>query len=813
MGIKVFKLVHCSSLLKALGLGIFLTAGSTIVHGQDASGVSANDQQGDESTLRDQPALEEITVTARRREESLQKTPISVSAFSAQQIETLGILRTTDVGKYTPNVQFDSAATESGGGASTQVYIRGIGQSDHVITVEPGVGLYLDGVYIGKSVGSLLDTVDVEQIEILRGPQGTLFGKNTIGGAISITTKRPTNEFEGGVEVITGNYDRLDGKLFVSGPMTDTLRGRLSLSSQNRDGHVDRVAIDVTPHLAEKTGETQGNIDRQSGRLVLEWDVTSDFMATISADVSRIREETPGQFLSHVDETAGLVGLHNNAGVSTGECALAAGVARLTNPVCLNSQYEFELDDLKTTAYGPNQSDADVRGVGLTLDWIVGNFDLKSITAYREVEVDVHQNLSVNAYRYSTIAQDIELENFSQELQISSEALDGRLSYVAGVYYSTEDGSQVFPVLFRDFGFDSGGLIENESFAVFAQGTYDITDKLALTAGLRYTDETREFDPSLQVLHRYTDPNSIAAPIPGYVNVLDGAFGPIGTRLFEGGPFKRTNDDVTPMASLSYQFTDDLMVYASYSQGFKGGGFSMRYFPAVTPPPGLTPDDIIGYADPETAESYEIGFKSEFLDRRLRVNASMFDVDYDDLQVTLNVNVGGPLTVPTLANAGTATIKGAEVEVVAVPTDWLDIQASLGYLDAEYKTFTDDALANFPDAESFIFQQTPELTLHLGGTVTFLDNDSGRLFLRSDYSWTDDQQKDFANDPRAFQESYGILDASLTYATADEKWLVSLGGTNLTDKIYSISTVADPEGVIPTASRPAEWYLRLKYSF
>jgi iron complex outermembrane receptor protein len=802
MGKYMVKLATFTGFFQVTGLGLIIAAASMTVYGQGTSGTSA-----------ERGTLEEITVTARRRAESLQDTPISVSAFSAKQLETRGVLRTTDVGKYTPNVQFDSVATESGGGASTQVYIRGIGQSDHVITVEPGVGVYLDGVYIGKSVGSLLSTVDAEQIEVLRGPQGTLFGRNTIGGAISITSKRPTEEFEGGAEVTVGDYDRIDGRLFVSGPMTDTLRGRLSLSTQNRDGHVDRLAIDVSPQIAAKTGETQGNVDRMGGRLALEWDITPDLMATITADTSVIREETPGQFLLATDETPGLAGLHNNAGVSTGECAIAAGAARLSNPICYNAQYEFELDDLKTTGYGPNQSNADIRGLGLTLDWEVGNFNLKSSSAYREVEVDVDQNLSVNAYRYSTVAQEIELETFSQELQISSEAFDGRLNYMAGFYYSTEEGSQVFPVLFRDFGFDSGGLIDNESWAVFAQGTYDITDQLSLTAGVRYTDETRSFDPSLQIIHRYTDPNSIAGPIPGYVNVLDGAFGALGTQIFPGGPFKRSNDDFTPMASLSYQYTDDLMVYASFSEGFKGGGFSMRYFPAVTPPPGLTPDDVIGYADPETATSYEIGFKSELLDNKLRVNASLFYVDYEDLQVTLNVNVGGPLTVPTLANAGTATIKGAEVEIVAVPTDWLDIQASLGYMDAEYDTFTPDALANFPNADTFIFQQTPELTLHFGGTVTFFDNESGRLSLRGDYNWTDSQQKDFANDPRAFQKSYGNLDANLTYTTVDEKWLVSLGGTNLTDEIYSISTVADAESVIATASRPAEWYLRLKYNF
>ena len=658
-------------------------------------------------------------------------------------------------------------------------------------------------------MGSLLDTVDVEQIEVLRGPQGTLFGRNTIGGAISITSKRPTNELEAGFEVTVGDYDRIDGKLFVSGPLSDSLRARVSLSSQNRDGHVDRVGFETSPQTSAKTGETQGNVNRDSGRFALEWDITSDLMATVTADLSEIREETPGQFLLLVDETIGLNGLFNNVGVSSGECALAAGAARLSNPLCYNDQYVFDIDELKTTASGSNQSDADIRGVGLTLDWKLGNFDLKSITSYREVEVDVRQDLALSPFHYAVIAQYIEWDQFTQELHLSGEAFGGRLSYLGGLYYSTEEGHQVFPVEFRDFGFDSGGVIDNESFAVFGQATYDVTDKIALTVGLRYTDETRRFDPSLQMVTNYYDPN--AAPITGYINALNGAFGPVGTQLFPPGNYKRTSDGVTPMASLSYQFTDDLMVYASYAEGFKGGGFSMRYFPAVTPPPGLTGDDIVGYAEPETANSYEIGMKSEFFDNRLRLNTSLFYVDYDDIQITLNVDVGGPLLVPSLANAGIAEIKGVEVEFDAVPTDWLNIQASLGYIDAEYDSFSPAALNEFPDANGFAVQNTPELTLHIGGTATIFDNDTGRLFLRSDYSWTDSQAKDFPN--LVFQESYGILDASLTFASPDDKWLVSLGGTNLTDEIYLLSAIGDVDRSLGIASRPAEWYLRLKYNF
>jgi len=225
----------------------------------------------------------------------------------------------------------------------------------------------------------------------------------------------------------------------------------------------------------------------------------------------------------------------------------------------------------------------------------------------------------------------------------------------------------------------------------------------------------------------------------------------------------------------------------------------------------LTADDIVGYAEPETAQSYEIGMKGEFFDRRLRLNTSMFYVDYEDIQITLNVDVGGPLLVPSLANAGVAEIKGVEVELDAVPTDWLTIQASVGYIDAEYDSFSSAALNEFPNAASFAIQNTPEWTVHVGGTATFFDNDTGRLYFRTDYSWRDEQAKDFPN--IVIQDSYGVLDASLTFATPDEKWLVSLGGTNLTDEIYLLSGVGDVDTSLGTASRPKEWYLRLKYNF
>lgn len=755
--------------------------------------------------------LETITVNARRVEESLQNTPVAVSALSGETLDTRGVQFASDVGKYVPNVQFDSVASESGGGASSQISIRGIGQTDYVITVEPGVGVYLDGVYVGKSMGSLLDTVDVDQIEVLRGPQGTLFGKNTIGGAIQVTSKRPTEELEASAEVTLGSYSRSDFKGFVSGSLTEDLRARLSISNLSRDGHVDRVDYFPTPQEGEKTGETQGNVARLSGRLAVEWDITDNLMATFAGDITQVREETPGQVLLAANENSDINGAYH-AGIPTGECLVEAGDARFSNPLCYNEQYTFAIDELKTSASGPNQSDADISGMSLKLDWDLGDVNITSITAQRSVDVDVEQDFSLSQFNYGVIGQNIDWEQFSQEVQITGQAFNDRLTYVGGVFYSKEEGTQQFPVQFRDFGFMSGGEIDDDSIAVFGQASYDINDQLSLTLGLRYTNETKRFNPGLQEFTNYSDPN--AAEIPDYYNVFEdySLFGSVGASLFPEGWYERENDDITPMATLSYQINKDIMVYGSYSEGYKGGGFVMRYFPAVEVPEGLTADDIIGYADPETAISTELGMKGEFFDKRLRVNASLFQVDYDDIQVTYNVTFDS-VPVPTLANAGEADIKGAELEIVAVPTNWIQIESSLGYIDAQYESFNADALASYPGAADFDFANTPKLTFHLGTTVTFFDNDNGRLFFRGDYSWKDEQYKDFSNSPTLLQESYGIVDMSLNYANSDNSWLISLGATNLTDEIYVVSGVADADRTFAIASRPREFSARFKYYF
>lgn len=758
------------------------------------------------------PALEEVIVSARRVEESLQETPVAVSAFDSTAIELRNIQSVSEVTNFVPNVQFDSAASESGGGTSSQISIRGIGQTDYAITVEPGVGLYLDGVYIGKSVGSLMDAVDLAGIEVLRGPQGTLFGKNTIGGAILLTSKKPSDEHEFTIDATVGEFSRRDLKVSGNLPVSDSFRVRGSLASLKRDGHVDRVLTD----------DEQGEKDSLSSRIVADWDISEDLTASFAVDATKTRENSPGQVTVSVDENSFFGSLYNGNAAAFGYTGPALGFAacnpslgdpaRLTNPNCSNSQYAADIDDLDSTNTGPNKSESDVWGASLTLDWSLGEYDLKSITAYRRAEVNVAQELVGVPNYMNSIGQDITLKLFSQEFQFSGTAFDDKLSYIAGLYYSTEKGSQVFPVLLKPVQFISGGTIDNESSAIFGQIGYDLTDTITLTLGARFSDEEKSFTPQQRIINvpdEYEPFWNYFAGITG-----NGFLVQENLTILPEAKVTRSDTDFTPSVTLDYKFSDTSFVYVSYSEGYKGGGFTLRGFPPIIPGVNTTETDpnklIPGFA-PETAEVFEIGMKTEFFDQRIRLNIAAFNTSYNDVQLT--ANTGPSAFVPVLINAGDAEMQGLEVEAVILAADWLRLDLGLGYLDSEYDTLSDDAIAAGTTLSSDL-PNAPETTATFGATIDFFNDEKGHLFLRTDVSYKSSQFKTVANDPVLEQGSYTLVNATLTYKP-DDNWQVTLGGTNLTDEIYIVSGVANAgigyaQAVV---SRPQEWFLGVKYSY
>ena len=747
--------------------------------------------------------LEEIVVTARKREESLQDTPLAVSAFNTAELEHRNIVSVNEISQYIPNVQYDNVASEAGGGNSSQIFIRGIGQTDYVLTVEPGVATYLDGVYISKSMGSLMDNIDLERVEVMRGPQGTLFGRNTIGGAVSIISKRPSEEFEGYAEVTGGNYDRIDGKLSLSGPVSERMRLRLTAASQNRDGHVKRLV----------TGEREGSKQAIFGRLVAEVDLAENFQATASIDITETNEEAAGRVML-VTHEASLFANFFNVLDAPPVCNPSGGdPARFSNPHCFNSQWATELDDLENYSRGPNQSDISILGLNLTLDWDVGPFEIRSITAFRVSQVDIGQDLAGNPTLFiDWVDQDIEMETVTQELQLSGTALNDRLSYLAGFFWMNETGSQDFNVRFPFVWFTSGGSIDNTSTAGFAQGTFDITDQLTLTFGARYTHDKIRFRPE----------QTIDQLIGNSGQLFDGFFTvptdpPLrllapGTPIFPRVWAQGTDNNFSPAVTLSYDFNDDYMGYFTYSQGYKAGGFTMRAFPPIIPgvtTPITEPKEVIPTFGPEEVEMFEIGLKSELFNRRMRLNLAGFITNYDDLQI---LGSAGIIGVPVIENAGDARLWGIEAEAQLIVNERLRLNGSLGWLDHKYLNISPNETGI---TEGSDLTNAPEWNASLGATADLMNNEQGHTYLRIDWSHKGKQFKVPNNEILLRQDAYNILNMSLSWESVDERWLATVGGTNLLDEVYIVSGL-DYDGTGITAaspSRPLEWYVRLRYTF
>lgn len=818
--------------------------------------------------------LQEIVVTARKREETLQDTPISVTAFSGETIERQHIDQLDGIASATPNMMFDNSTGFAGSNSAAAVYIRGIGQVDFTLTTEPGVGIYLDGVYIAQSIGSVLNLVDIERIEVLRGPQGTLFGRNTIGGAISVTSKLPDDTLSGDVQVTNGSYDRFDLRGSINVPLTDTLYAKFSAASFNRDGFLD------APNAA--SGDDLGDINQDAWRLALRFAPNERFEANLAADYNRQRENGVPNILVSTYEGASLaligsladpdsptylpppaplpapsfVDLHNIlATTPIGEQGGIAGdpgvvpnpvfgqpTVGQANVVSVRSDSRANLSALDLS------SETDIWGVALTLSYDFDWATLKSITSYRDMEARTAYDLDALEVVTGDLIDDFDVDQFSQELQLSGTAMDGRLDWLVGFYYFEQDGLNLDDVEFTSVRVLSGAKIDNTSTAGFAQVTFDVTDRLSLTGGLRYTDETKKFivpgdcfsmpkgpetlfdgtTVACAQLQTVVDPKYLNEGFLTFVNAPvfpdpDGRFcclpvsdaaGNIvalvpgltsGFEILPRGTTKATFDELTPHVNVAYKWTDDLMTYVSYSEGFKSGGFVQRVFPPKTEVPSFKP---------ETASVYEVGLKWTFLDRRVRLGAAAFHTDYEDLQIQVNDGIA-----PVTRNAAAADIDGFELELTAIPaTGWL-VEAGLGYMNAEYTKL--EASQNFvTDLRSITLDSrlvnAPEWSSNLAVQYTWEMGTGGRLISRVNWAYVDDVEKDALNFPALRQDAYSLIDLFLTYVSSDSHWELSAFGKNVTDERYIVSGFANglTQGRgAANLGRPDEWGLSVLYRF
>jgi iron complex outermembrane receptor protein len=747
--------------------------------------------------------LEEVTVTARKREESLQDTPIAVSAFTGDALAYRGVSNIGQIAEFTPNLSFQNNPSFGGSSNAAAVFLRGVGQKEFLPTTEPGVGIYVDGVYIARSVGAILDLVDVERVEVLRGPQGTLFGRNTIGGAISLTSKKPHETFSGNIEVKGGSDARRDVKAFVNMPLTDNLYSSVSFASFKQDGYVTR-----------EDGVELGDDETLIARGALRWLASDNLTVDFSIDASKDNESGPAltrlgaNYGNPVDpNTPPFVVIHNvGANLANGgpaaPCVTPVSTSNPAVPGCYDERYSQGRDYNAGTA--ETYSRSDLWSTSLVLDWAVSDaLQIKSITAYRDLESEFARDGDHSPLKIVHFADTLSQEQFTQELQFLGDALDGELQWIVGLYYFQEEGDNANILDFVVSNFRSGGHYENEATAIYAQATWDVTEKLSATLGLRYTDETKEFMPDQVILNN---------PFQGSGHPqLDAPFMQAGGRILPFVNKEISITETTPMLNLAYQLNDDVMLYATYSEGFKSGGFTQRVFPPIvagfTAPAGTPDVDLIPTFDAEFVEVYELGVKYATEDNRLTINAAVFSTQYDDLQVQVFTSVA-----PVTRNAASASIDGFELEMQWIPGDGWLINAGLGYVDASYDDIDQATTFVAPDSD---FERVPEWTGSLALSKEFALSGGSAVIPRLDIAYRSDFFNDTFNTPEIAQDAYTTVNASVSWLSADEAWRVSVGATNLTDEDYLVTGVAGDafqvyEGLF---ARGREWYATLNYSF
>jgi iron complex outermembrane receptor protein len=735
------------------------------------SGVSTAQSPPDTATAEEPEALESVIVTARRRAESLQDTPVAVTALSAAALERQQVISTTDLDKVAPNIQFHSYGTLTGNNSAAQVFIRGIGQSDATPAVDPGVGVYIDDVYMGRAVGAAMEFRDIANVQILRGPQGTLFGRNTIGGAVLLTSNEPGTDAGNSVRVGLGEDNLREAFGAFDLPLGGDWSARLALGMRQRDGYVTRVS----------DGKDLGDEDMRTGQVAVKWQPSESFKLTLRGDYTKEDENGSPFVFSAMNEGATFVGA----------ASIAAGcpnildpfpppllVGPLADPRCGNDAQA--LGEFRNGGTYPASSTLENRGASVVASWQVNDvFSLKSITADRRLEWTGTRDADNTPLLILHTNYRSQSEQFSQELQavVDTDRFDG----VIGAYYFDEDSFDRLLVPLGNPGtsYDTQRVsMDSEARAAFTEWTYKFTDAFSATAGIRYTKETK----GLQAVMFNVAPAT--AVEPAAPTALCPFAGPppsqTGCLFLTTNRFARDFSATTKSASLQYRFNENVMTYLSWSEGFKSGGFNQRYNAA---PPGNAPISF----GAETAESFEIGFKLDPLDS-LRINIAAFSTDYDDIQMTYRLGV-----VPLLFNAGVASIDGGEIELEWLPTEDFRLDASLGYLDAGFESIiapppfgpvTPTATATLTSRLPF----TPEIQGHLGMSYTFHPGSNWLLTPRVDVSYTDSQYFDAGNSPEIAQDqAITLLSASVSLASADDKWRIVLGASNLTDELYPVA--------------------------
>ncbi|CAN5148528.1 TonB-dependent receptor [soil metagenome] len=732
---------------------VIVKTGARLLAGISGLALLAGTALAQEATDETQSGVQDIIVTAQKKYENLQDVPISVTAIGgaslgAAQATTLQALQGT-----IPNVQIDNFANTPQSAVFT---VRGIG----VIEPDPYAGntvsIVVDGVPQFFSMGALLDLYDVDRIEVLRGPQGTLFGANTTGGVINVVTKQPTGEFGGTFKAVYGNYNRLDVTGSIEAPIIkDVLSAKIAAIHTQRQGWVTNVV----------DGSDMGSKNLEAYRAYLRFTPGSDFDATLQGEYVNSRNGAPivisGAYAGEaIYEPSGLNGMYVSPCVSGGQCAAPEKYYSANNSV-------------------PDLSNMDTYSGGLTMNWRNTPLgDLTSITGYKKFKlVEYTDQDGTPAFKNDTYRR-TEGWQFSQELRTNIEVNDDIDLLVGGFYLKDHyDHIQAYRLQFAAPGLLQINLQDQDNYSIsgFAQGYWQATDRLKFQAGIRYSHERTISAPSL--ITSIGDLNG--SNYTGEGNLLLSSFTTGGRESWNNVGWKIGAD---------YDIGDHKLVYASWTRGFKSGGFTAR---VGVPADGANP------FDPETVDTFEGGLKADFLDRRLRTNLAVFYTNYRDMQVAqIYFDTDTATQGNRILNAGKSEIKGFEFETTAVPVEGLTLRTSLAYLDAKYKSFlyTDAVTGDTLDLKGSRLQNAPKWSATFG--VNFVIPVGNGAELISDFTYAYTASKYYTailDTPRSKIQPTHLVDATLTFNPDGKHWSLGLWAKNLLDTRY-ISTVYDSPG-------------------
>ena len=696
-------------------------------------------------------AVEEVVVTAQRRSESLQEVPIAVTALTGEELAMRGLADIGELAQSVPSLTLEpSRATNT----TLTAFMRGVGQQDPLAGFEQGVAIYIDDVYLARPQAALLDIYDVERIEVLRGPQGTLYGRNAVGGAVKYVTRRLGDELDVRVRAGFGNYNQRDFVGTVSVPVSDNFRVGGTVGSFQRGGYGDNLF----------TGGEQYNKDLVGMRLSFEWDASENISVRGS-----------------YDET------EDNSNAVAGHRPFAAVTIDAPSPASVwDTRAGASEPEVGTTTGINGKNQVNAKGWNVSVDWALNDeWTLRSITADRQdftESVIDFDSLPVPDFDAPVIYDN---EQFTQEFQALWNS--DRFRGVFGFYYQDSTAANDFDVVLGQLGVTAytGGVVDTEAWSVFGDLTYDVTEKLSVALGLRYTEDTRTAD-----IFRGTY-LGLQSPFFGNSAALELA-------VTSDYGAEQTYTDTSPRINVSYAMSENVNLYVNYSEGWKAGSFDPRGANFATP-------EVEAGFDPEQLDSYEMGFKSTWLDGRAVTNVAVFWSEYSDMQIPGSVGVDSDgdgvndSFVGTVTNAGKAEISGIEIEGSVMLTERWSTQFAASFLDASFDEFIVNGV-NVADQREM--QNTPEEMVFAalnydtevaGGATRFSVN----------YSYKGDvTQFEIAN-PEIDQEAVGVFNANIFWTSPSEKWRLGLFGKNLTDEEIRVSGYCFGGGTTPENACPS----------